>query len=285
MNVSLTGSTGTVGTAVLERLSAGGARVRVLVRDRQSARPGTDTIVGSLSDKVAVDALVDGAQVVVHCAAVLNNDPLECRRTNLEGTRSVAEATLAAGARLVHLSTVSVYDHQRSLSLDEASVMVEGAPDDYACSKAEAERVVTRLGDRGLAFVILRPVVILSMHARAFWGPLAVERAKQAPGPIVPLAAVPWVHVDNLTEAIALAATRDAAVGSTYNVIDGDGPADEYVRAVSSAAGLAPIPVPAGAPVVRYAGQRIRDELGYAPRDRWTEFLAQLAVSQGSSSV
>ena len=275
--VGLTGSSGTVGAAVLTRLRRAGARARVLVRDREAAPPGTETIVGSLSDSGALNALTNGAGVVIHCAAVLNDDPGECRRTNVDGTLRLAEATLAAGAKLIHLSTVSIYDHRQSLSLDEDSPRVAGPPDDYACSKAEAERLVEKLGERGLAFVILRPVVVLSMHPRAYWGPLALERAKRQPGPIVPVAQVPYVHADNLAEAVALAAANDAALRRTYNVIDGYGPANDYLRAVAMAAGLLPRALPEDAPTVQYSGLRIRDELGYAPVDRWSEFLAQLA--------
>lgn len=278
MTVGLTGATGAIGSAVLAHLARAGAQVRSLVRRPAPAPAVGEAVVGSVEDRAALEALARGAGVLVHCAAVLGDDASECRRTNAEGTRNVAEAALSAGARLVHLSSASVYDHRRSLSLDEDSPLVSGPPDDYARSKAEAERIVGELGRRGLAFVILRPVVVISMHPRSYWGPLAIARAKREARPIVRVAEVPYVHVDNLAEAVLLAATSEVAVGRAYDVIDGYGAAAEYLAAVDAALGRPPTELPAGAKTVRYAGERIRRELGYSPVDLWPEFIRLLAA-------
>jgi nucleoside-diphosphate-sugar epimerase len=162
--------------------------------------------------------------------------------------------------------------------LDEDAPLRVGPPDDYGRSKAAGERAVRDAGGRGLRHVILRPTAVLSMHPRSYWGPLAVARARSEPGPIVRLAVLPHVHVDNLAEAVLLAATREGALGRAYDVVDGHGPVDEYLAALYAAAGR-PVPALAGRrPVVRYRGERIRAELGYAPVDRWPEFIAELAA-------
>jgi nucleoside-diphosphate-sugar epimerase len=280
MNVGLTGATGAVGSAVLAHVARAGAQVRSLVRRRDATPMVGGAVVGSLADRAALEALATGADVVVHCAAALSDDPAECRRTNVEGTRNVAEAARSAGAKLVHVSTASVYDHARARAFDEGSPLVAGPPDDYGRSKAEAERVIGEVARGGLRSVILRPVVVLSMHPRSYWGPLALARARSEPGPIVPFAEVPYVHVDNLAEAVVLAAASDAAVGRAYDVIDGYGPAGEYLRAIAAAVGRPAASLPPDAPTFRYAGDRIRAELGYAPADRWSEFLSQLAAAR-----
>ena len=272
--VALTGASGTVGSAVVAKLLRAGARIRALVRT--SAPPGTEAIVGDLEHQPALTALAQGATAVIHCAAALNDDPVECRRTNVEGTQRVAEAAYAAGAKLIHLSTVSVYAHRKTKTLDENSMRLDGSPEDYGTSKAEGERIVERLGERGLPYVILRPVAVLSMHSRSYWGPLALERAREDPAPIVPVAEFPYVHVDNLAEAVLLATCNDAALRRSYNVVDGHGPTNEYLQAVAKAIGQPPRLLAEGAPTVRYSGKRIRDELGYAPVDRFSEFVTQL---------
>lgn len=282
MTVGLTGATGAVGSTVLAHLTRTGAQVRSLVRRAVPAPAVGEAVVGSLEDPAALEALASGAGVLVHCAAALSDDPDECRRTNVEGTRNVAEAARSAGARLVHLSSASVYDHRQSLSLDEDSPLVSGPPDDYARSKAEAERVVAALEGDGLTAVILRPVVVISMHPRSYWGPLALDRARRETRPIVRIAEVPYVHVDNLAEAVLLAATSDAAAGRAYDVIDGYGPAADYLAAVDAALGRPATALPARAKTVRYAGERIRRELGYAPVDRWPEFIRLLASARAA---
>jgi nucleoside-diphosphate-sugar epimerase len=272
----VTGGTGTVGSAVVQRLLRAGVMVRALVRSRDARVAGAELVVGDLGDADALARAAFGADVVIHCAAALSDDPDECRRINVEGTQHVVDAALAARARLIHLSTVSAYDDEHGTDFDEDSPLWTGPPEDYGRSKAEGERVVRTREDRGLIAVILRPAVVLSMHPRSYWGPLAVERARNAPGALVPLSEVPYVHVTNLAEAVWLACTRAEAGGRAYNVIDGNGPAQEYVDAVYAAIGRPPPRLPADAPRIRYAGERIRQELGYSPTPLWREFLGEL---------
>jgi hypothetical protein len=67
-------------------------------------------------------------------------------------------------------------------------------------------------------------------------------------------------------------------LGRAYDVIDGYGAAAEYLAAVDTALGRPPTALPAGAKTVRYAGERIRRELGYSPVDRWPVFIRLLAA-------
>ena len=150
------------------------------------------------------------------------------------------------------------------------------AIDPYGPSKAESERIIAGAAARGLAAVILRPALIASMHPRSRWGPLAVDRAAASPASILPFPEIPHVHVDNLAQAVVLAATTPAARGRAYNVVDGAPPGSEYLAAVYAAAGKAAPAIPADAPVLRFRAQRIREEMGYAPTDRWQAFLAEI---------
>ncbi|MBD3221210.1 NAD-dependent epimerase/dehydratase family protein, partial [bacterium] len=66
---------------------------------------------GDIRDRAAVDRAIAGCDMVVHCAAAL---PLytaeEIYSTDLDGTRTVLEAAVAAGLeRAVHVSSTAVY--------------------------------------------------------------------------------------------------------------------------------------------------------------------------------
>ena len=274
----VTGATGTVGSAVVQRLLQAAVVVRALVRSPDARVPGAETVVGDLADSDALVRAARGTDLVIHCAVALGDDPDQSRRINVGGTGNVVDAALAARARLIHFSTVSAYDHHGRREFDEDSPLSSGPPDDYGRSKAEGERIVRAGEERGLVAVILRPVVVLSMHPRSYWGPLAVARAGEASGPIVPLAEVPYVHVTNLAEAVWLAATRPEAAGRAYNVIDGNGPSQEYLDALYAALGRPAPRIPSDAPRIRYAGDRIRRELDYSPTPRWREFLSKLSA-------
>jgi len=97
-------------------------------------------------------------------------------------------------------------------------------------------------------------------------------------------------YVENVAHAVALAATRDAAAGRTYNVADPDAPSElDWARLVADRMGwtgeLVALPDEQTPPHLRLAGNfaqhwvadstRIRDELGYRePIDR-SEALAR----------
>jgi nucleoside-diphosphate-sugar epimerase len=80
-----------------------------------------------------------------------------------------------------------------------------------------------------------------------------------------------------VAEAVVLAATTAGAEGRAYNVVDGSGDTREYVRAIYGLLGRTAPELPTDAPHVRFAGERIRRELGYAPTERWREFIAELS--------
>src|SRR5262245_66118377 len=132
MSILVTGAAGTVGSVVAAALDGARGMVR---RD-----PGANQIVGDLTDPAALGAAVAGATAVVHCAASLSKDWADCERTNVDGTRNLIEAMRAAGCqRLVHLSTVSVYDYRGGHRLDEDCPIWTERVDAYGYTKAEAE--------------------------------------------------------------------------------------------------------------------------------------------------
>src|SRR6476659_3556508 len=171
----VTGVSGNVGSAVAARLARAGWRVRGLVRGA-GASPVGETVRGDLGDRVALIAAARGADLVAHCAAEFSDDVDACRRSNIDGVANLVDALSAAGRpRLVHMSTVSVYDDAAGPDFDEESPLWSGNGDAYPGSKAESERIIAAA--RGLEAVILRPGLIAAMHPRSRWGPQAVERA------------------------------------------------------------------------------------------------------------
>lgn len=112
--------------------------------------------------RMALDALMRDARVVVHLAAITDatasferEDAVEA--VNFGGTRRVAEACADAGVPLIALSSTSVYGTQKSL-VDEDCGPEDLAPQSpYADSKLREERVLRELGEtRGLRFVMPR---------------------------------------------------------------------------------------------------------------------------------
>jgi dihydroflavonol-4-reductase len=141
MRALVTGATGLVGGEVIERLLARGDEVRVLVRRPAVAdelrRRGVDCRLGDLADAGDLAALVEGADVVVHCAGVVQTmgRPGDLWAVNVEGTERLLAASARAGLRRFHLSSVAVHGHA-------PSPMAEDAPE--AGRRARTERASGR---------------------------------------------------------------------------------------------------------------------------------------------
>lgn len=112
LRVGVTGAKGYVGGAVAKAFADAGHSVVALTRTPVSGyeHRGYELAGPVLPDQVA------GIDVVIHCAydwTAASWD--EIVRINIEGTRLLAEATAAVGARFILLSSVSAYEGTRQM--------------------------------------------------------------------------------------------------------------------------------------------------------------------------
>ncbi|MGD0197501.1 MAG: NAD-dependent epimerase/dehydratase family protein [Solirubrobacteraceae bacterium] len=221
----LTGGTGFVGGHLAERLAAEGYELRCLARSRSDrsllAALGLEVVIGGLEDRAALERAAAGCSYVVHCAALVSDwaTVAEIRQVNVEGTRNVVDAALAAGvARFVQISTTDIYGYPGAAGIDESYVPARFA-NWYAQSKLEAEEEV-----RGAAIeaVILRPATVYGPRSTDVVG----EIAKAIRGGYMLLvdhgrANAGLCYIENLEDAVLLALTHPAAPGEAFNVCDG----------------------------------------------------------------
>lgn len=168
MKALVTGATGFVGSAVMRRLLARGAAVRVLARAGSDKRNLEDHAVeihsGELTDAETLDKAAAGCEAVFHVAADYRlwvPDPAAMYRANLDGTKAVMAAAARAGVRrIVYTSSVATLglraDGEAS---DETTPSVLGDMiGHYKRSKFMAEEAVRRLArEEGLPVVIVNP--------------------------------------------------------------------------------------------------------------------------------
>lgn len=141
MIVAVTGATGFVGRAVVDRAAGSGLSLRALTRRAQPSRAGITWIAGALDKPDSLATLVEGADVVLHIAGVVNApDRAGFVAGNIDGTRAIVEAAKAAGIkRFVHVSSLSAR---------------EPALSTYGWSKRQAEDMVMA---SALDWTIVRP--------------------------------------------------------------------------------------------------------------------------------
>jgi len=175
MTTLVTGASGFVGSAVVRQLLARGERVRVLVRpasDRRNfATLDVEVAEGDLREPASLVAPCRGCTALYHVAAdyrLWTRDPRELYASNVEGTRHLMRAALAAGIpRIVYTSSVATLGLHKdgSPANEDSPVTVDDMIGHYKRSKFLAERVVDDIVAReGLPAVIVNPSTPIGAH-------------------------------------------------------------------------------------------------------------------------
>src|SRR5438270_8371989 len=105
LTVAVTGPTGDIGRSLLRALDRSREVSRVLAMARRPFDPAehglkkTEYRQGDVLDRQLMDDFVRGADVVVHLAFLIVGGLSDTERVNLEGSRNVFEAAVAARAR------------------------------------------------------------------------------------------------------------------------------------------------------------------------------------------
>lgn len=258
--VLLTGATGFVGSHVVEAMVGRAPRVRALIR-KTSRRDhleqhGVEPVVADLDDVESVVRAVDGADVVVHMAAVLRGGSAEeFERVNAAGTTTIVEAIKRAKRRprrLVYLSSLAAVGPARNgkpvSAIDEPMPLTA-----YGRSKLAGEQISRGVEPETEVVILRAPAVygprdrdVFEFFRLASWGVIPVPT-----GPPRPLQ---MIHVSDLARALALAATADV-LGGVYHIAEQQAyPWEEVGRLVGIAVGrnARPLRIPAG--IIEVAG-------------------------------
>jgi nucleoside-diphosphate-sugar epimerase len=226
----VTGGSGFIGGALIERLRREGWDVRALARSDAAAAKvrerGAEPAAGDLDDLSALRAGAEGSEICFHAAAKVEDwgDPADFERLNVRGTENVIAACREAGVRrLVHVGTEAALTAGQALvDVDEGAPLRPDSPFLYSSTKAKAEQLVRDANGAGLETVVVRP--------RFVWG-RGDTTLLPSIADLVRAGRFRWIgggghltdttHVDNTVEGLWLGATR-APAGGLYFVTDGE---------------------------------------------------------------
>lgn len=177
-NVLVTGADGFIGSHLVERLLADGARVRAFcfynsngsagwldesAKFKQALREGqAELVLGDVRDPEHIMSSVEGVDFVLHLAALIAIPfsyvaPRSYVETNVVGTLNVLEAVRRHETpRMVHTSTSEVYGTPKQLPITEDHPLRGQSP--YSATKISADKICESYSlSFGTPVTILRP--------------------------------------------------------------------------------------------------------------------------------
>jgi dihydroflavonol-4-reductase len=168
-SVHVTGGTGFLGRALVERLVSAGEHVKALARSDTSAAElaalGAEPVRGDVLDPEALAASMRGCEVVYHAAganAFCVRDPSPMFEVNVHGSQNVVRAAALAGVRrVVYTSSAATLGEASGTIGSEDSPHRGSFLSDYERSKFEAERAVFATArETGLDVVSVNPASV-----------------------------------------------------------------------------------------------------------------------------
>ncbi|MEP7380294.1 MAG: NAD(P)-dependent oxidoreductase [Gemmatimonadota bacterium] len=212
----ITGASGFVGRRVVDALrgsdatdAAAARAVTLLVRDaaafQRDVLPAAWRVVAcDLAREAPPAGAIPRGGIVVHLAAATGRlSPAVMREVNVEGTRRLVEACVAAGAaQLVFISSIAAAFPDRRWY-------------HYAEAKRDAERIVAM---SGLPFIIVRPTMVFGHGSPVQEG---LERLALGGAPIVlgsGRVQVQPVHVDDLARFLVALSEHRSEAAATVDV-------------------------------------------------------------------
>jgi dihydroflavonol-4-reductase len=242
--VFVTGGSGLIGRALVERLVRGGDLVVALARSDAAAAGlralGAEVVRGDLLDEAALADGMRSAAVAFNVAGVNTmcpRDPAPLYRVNRDGARVVVRAAAAAGVRrLVHTSSAGTLGEEAGTVGSEDSPHRGWFLSDYERSKTEGERAVRDEAARtGLDVVCVNPSSVQGPGRTGGTGRILLALLDRRL-PVFIETRISVTDIADAAEAHVLAAERGTA-GRRYVLCGGTFTTAEALALLSRAAG------------------------------------------------
>jgi UDP-glucose 4-epimerase len=239
-NIFITGGAGFIGSALIGRLIEQNRIVaydnlsRNSLKDKAySEHPNLKLIEGDVLDFERLAEAMEGAEIIVHCAAIAGIDtviksPVSTMRVNMVGSANVLEAAsrLKSVTRVVCFSTSEIFG-QHAFRSTETDMAITGKVGEarwtYAVSKlAEEHLAIAYHKEKNLPTTVVRPFNIYGPGQvgegalRTFIQRAVRNETIEIHGDGTQIRA--WCYVDDMVEGVLLAMVHPNAVGESFNI-------------------------------------------------------------------
>jgi nucleoside-diphosphate-sugar epimerase len=226
MRALVTGGTGFIGSRVVDLLLKQGQVVRLFSRQRELPRrlQGKSVTMyhGDLRDPATLLDAMDGMDVVYHIGEIRNTSRRAAEMNVRALEWAVDELSQAGIERIVFISSLSVAGIPSQVPATEDTKPAVQLDDHYTWYKRTCEKLLA--DQTNAASVVIRPGMVYGTGSRHLKSLVStVQRLGPVGFPFIGdgMHAAPFVHVNDLAEAICLAGTRTPAVCQVFNITDG----------------------------------------------------------------
>ncbi|WP_027186514.1 NAD-dependent epimerase/dehydratase family protein [Desulfovibrio inopinatus] len=300
----VTGATGFIGHHIMTALLEAGIPVRALVRLSRNL-PETwpadvEVIRGDVTFPASLAEACTGVGTVVHSAGFAHTDRGKDTDSlhqliNFEGTKALVDEALSAGvSHFILLSTVKAVGPPRRSRVNEDWPVF---PDtEYGRAKRQAEEYLLAAATQaGIHATVLRPALVYGCGVKGNLKALITKIARVRPAILPGITNQrSLIHVEDLTQAILLAARNPRAAGRVYNVTDGQTYSTTDIlnaacHAIGTSPKILPLPrfltnilaqcVPVTDKIFGYAdydSTRIHEELGFTPQNTLQSCMSEM---------
>lgn len=249
--IFITGATGFIGCRLAEIACQLGidivALVRTWSRAARLARLPVRMVHGDILNPDSLPKAMEGCDVVFHCAVDNRVGGKAHRRSSVKGTENVMRVALKMGIRrVVHLSSIAVYSFRPGTesATEEAAYRYSGHA--YCDGKIDAEKIALRYyREHSLPVTVLRPTIVYGPFG--YYTVHTVTLIQEGKMVLVDGGAgvCNSLYVDNLVEAMLLAAEHDGAVGEVFHLSDASAVTwKEFIEAHARGLGDSNLPLP-----------------------------------------
>ena len=227
MKIFITGSTGFIGTYLVNRLAKTQHELYCLAREKSETRfleeIGVNIIKGDVTDKDSLLKGMEGCNWVAHLASSFVfwlPRKKAFKDVNITGTQNVMESALERGiSKVVYVSTAAIYGNAKWPITEETPVGTERASK-YVQTKYEGDLIAWDLYEkRDLPLVVVYPTAVIGANDPKACGRYFKNYAEgRMPAQVLTKFNFPFVHVKDVAEAIVKALEKENNIGEKYIV-------------------------------------------------------------------